>query len=192
MIFSGVNESGVSTSGILGIGYQAADAGIEDYPNFPDLVVNLDLTNRDAYSLYLNSFEATSGTLITLPIANQHDMSVKLNSISSGTETIAIYENYSLDTGTPYTFVNDPTFFFKAFHRSYSYKYENYAVDCNPPADKFFTFEFDKNAKIEVPYTAFSGPLYDKNNMILGHKFVRLGWSNSWSECLEKCLCCVR
>ncbi|GAB1316865.1 hypothetical protein MFIFM68171_07075 [Madurella fahalii] len=60
----GLANEATSNWGMLGIGYTAAVAADEPYPNIIDLLVEQGLIPTKAYSLYLNDSSAESGTIL--------------------------------------------------------------------------------------------------------------------------------
>ncbi|KAF2744595.1 acid protease [Sporormia fimetaria CBS 119925] len=65
----GVGYTSSSAAGILGIGYvsneaQVHRAGLEPYPNLPQLLVDRGYINSNAYSLWLNDLDASRGSIL--------------------------------------------------------------------------------------------------------------------------------
>jgi len=65
----GLGSTSSSTMGVLGIGYpinevQVNRAGSKSYPNLPQALVNAGHINRDAYSLWLNDLDASTGSIL--------------------------------------------------------------------------------------------------------------------------------
>lgn len=65
----GLGESSSSTMGVLGIGYpinevQVNRAGGNPYPNLPQALVNAGHINNNAYSLWLNDLDASTGSIL--------------------------------------------------------------------------------------------------------------------------------
>lgn len=87
----GVGYTSTSTEGVLGIGYTTNEvavnrAGLDAYPNLPQLMVDKSIIQSNAYSLWLNDLDASKGsilfggvdtekfvgTLATLPIVKEY------------------------------------------------------------------------------------------------------------------------
>ena len=65
----GIGFTSSSTTGVLGIGYmlnevQVNRAGQNPYPNLPQALVESGAINANAYSLWLNDLEASTGTIL--------------------------------------------------------------------------------------------------------------------------------
>ncbi|KAF2205412.1 acid protease [Delitschia confertaspora ATCC 74209] len=65
----GIGYRSTSPEGILGIGYminevQVNRAGGKAYPNLPQMLVNNGLINTNAYSLWLNDLDASTGSIL--------------------------------------------------------------------------------------------------------------------------------
>lgn len=101
----GVGESSTSTMGVLGIGYaiievQVNRAGSDPYPNLPLALLNAGHINTNAYSLWLNDLDASTGSilfggvnsekyegdLVTVPVLGQGDLYFELDIALSGLE----------------------------------------------------------------------------------------------------------
>lgn len=172
---------------ILGIGFKKLEStvyggnGVE-YDNFPAALKSQGLINKNAYSLYLNSQEATEGTLIFGGVDNakfegslvdfeltgeanenrdNYRMDINLNSVSAEGQSGTLNAPVTLDSGTTYTLLNDDIFnaMLKIFNPRYSSKYNANIVDCNQP-DKEVEFNFG-SLTIKVPYSDFADQLYE-------------------------------
>lgn len=65
----GVGQTSSSQQGVLGIGYvinevQVNRAGLQPYPNLPQALVNAGNIKSNAYSLWLNDLDASTGTIL--------------------------------------------------------------------------------------------------------------------------------
>lgn len=65
----GIGESSSSQQGVLGIGYvsnevQVNRAGLESYPNLPQALVDAGHIESNAYSLWLNDLDASTGEIL--------------------------------------------------------------------------------------------------------------------------------
>lgn len=89
--FATVNDyQSDSKMGIPCIGYVADESTSSEYSNFPATLVSQEFINREAYSLYLDDLDASSGillfggvnfskytgTLYTVPVTSSHDLQV--------------------------------------------------------------------------------------------------------------------
>ncbi|KAI8950877.1 aspartic-type endopeptidase [Xylaria longipes] len=126
----GIGYSSTSTQGILGIGYpvnevQVGRAGKDAYDNLPAAMVTSGTISRNAYSLWLNDLDASTGsilfggidteqytgTLQTLPIqANGGVFSeflITMTSLELGGQTIASNQALAvlLDSGSSLTYL---------------------------------------------------------------------------------------
>ncbi|KAK7546250.1 aspartic peptidase domain-containing protein [Phyllosticta citricarpa] len=89
----GIGYTSTSSQGVLGIGYVINEAavnraGLDSYPNLPQLLVNKGIIQSNAYSLWLNDLDASTGnilfggvdsekyhgTLATLPILKEYGL----------------------------------------------------------------------------------------------------------------------
>lgn len=169
--------------GILGIGLKGNEASALGYSSFtydnlPLQLKNQGIIDKAAYSLYLNSLDASSGSIIfgsatdlskysgslkTLPIQNIDDSGsptdgpvaffVNLDSITAGGKELASLTYPALlDSGT--TLIYAPSSIALAVGRKYG-TYSNsaggYVTRCNAQGDDFeFTFD---GATITVPFS---------------------------------------
>ncbi|KAH9867466.1 hypothetical protein IAQ61_008060 [Plenodomus lingam] len=65
----GIGYTSSSTEGVLGIGYTANEvavgrAGLDPYPNLPQKLVDDNTINSNAYSLWLNDLDASTGSIL--------------------------------------------------------------------------------------------------------------------------------
>ncbi|KAF2084736.1 acid protease [Saccharata proteae CBS 121410] len=65
----GIGYTSSSSEGVLGVGYAVNEvavnrAGLDAYPNLPQLLVNKGIINSNAYSLWLNDLEASTGSIL--------------------------------------------------------------------------------------------------------------------------------
>ncbi|KAK3692063.1 aspartic peptidase domain-containing protein [Podospora appendiculata] len=128
----GVGYSSTNSQGILGIGYpvnevQVGRAGLSPYNNLPAQMVVDGLINSNAYSLWLNDLDASTGSILfggvdtekftgalqTLPIQTGSgifaEFLITLTSIALGTQTIGsnLALAVLLDTGSSLTYLPD-------------------------------------------------------------------------------------
>lgn len=111
--FASATEN-TSGFGVFGIGLPANEATSGKYPNFMDLMKSQGLIATKGYSLYLNSADATSGSiifggydkakidgkLVTLPIISSSRLSVKLDSVTLNGKQTTSGEEALIDSGT--------------------------------------------------------------------------------------------
>lgn len=171
----------------MGIGFKELEStvyggnGVE-YNNFPAALKAQGLINKNAYSLYLNSQEATEGTLIFGGVDNakydgslvdfnltgkannnrdNYRMDITLNSVSAEGQTGTLNAPVTLDSGTTYTILNQDIYnaMLKIFKPQYSSKYQVNIVSCDQP-DKEVEFNFGELV-IKVPYADFADQLYE-------------------------------
>jgi hypothetical protein len=72
----GIGYQSSSPEGILGIGYainevQVNRAGLKPYPNLPQLLANEGVINTNAYSLWLNDLDASTGSILFGGVDNE-------------------------------------------------------------------------------------------------------------------------
>lgn len=126
----GIGYTSTSAEGILGIGYeinevQVGVAGLEPYANLPAAMVKQGLINSNAYSLWLNDLDASTGsilfggvdtdqftgTLETIPVqkeaGNFYEFLVTLTEMSLGGTTLVsdLALAVLLDSGTSLTYL---------------------------------------------------------------------------------------
>jgi hypothetical protein len=128
----GIGYSSSSSEGILGIGYtinevQVGRAGKSAYNNLPAQMVSDGLIQSNAYSLWLNDLDASTGSILfggvdtakytgslqTLPIQKEQgvfaEFLITLTAISLGSTVIATNQAQAvlLDTGSSLTYLPD-------------------------------------------------------------------------------------
>ncbi|KAM0236430.1 hypothetical protein ACHAPO_005062 [Fusarium lateritium] len=165
--------------GVIGIGYTTNEAVVaqpdaEFYKNMPARLASDGVIASNAYSLYLDDLESATGKilfggvdsehytgeLVTVPIMKINDeyseFYVKLNSISSGSETIR--ENLDLgvvlDSGSTLTYL--PTSLTETIYELVGADYEEGQTTAYVPCDLAnqggnLTFKFTEPAEITVP-----------------------------------------
>jgi hypothetical protein len=129
----GIGESSSSSQGVLGIGYtsnevQVQRAGMDPYPNLPQALLNAGHIASNAYSLWLNDLDASTGEILfggvntakyegslsTVPILSTDDQYFELtialtgvanagSDISSSSLPLAVL----LDSGATLTYLPD-------------------------------------------------------------------------------------
>lgn len=201
----GVADQSTAGNGILGIGLvgleSTTETGQGTYKNFPALLKDQGLIDKNAYSLYLNSKDAQTGTilfggydkakyegeLVSLPFSGQKNsnldnyrLDVTLDSVATdGDSGVSVNKPVNLDSGTTITLLPDDVvqYIGKALNAD-----DNGNVDCDQP-DKHLLFKFN-GVSIKVPYSdlafpgnfggcslAVQGPL--QGELILGDNFLR-------------------
>ena len=158
--------------GILGIGFQSGEATEFDYDNLPISLRNQGIIGKAAYSLYLNSAEAStgqiifggidkakySGSLVDLPITSEKKLTVGLRSVNVGGRNVDANTNVLLDSGTTISY------FTRSIARNILYaigaqvKFDSagnkvYVADCKTSGT--VDFQFGNNLKISVPVSEF-------------------------------------
>lgn len=185
------NDAGM---GILGIGFDTLGAeatvitGGPTYPNLPYVLKNQGIISKVAYSLFLDSPDAESGSvvfggkdlakvngdLVTLPITTDTALTVNLLSLSLGNQTADVNTDVLLDSGTTINYLPDAAFTQLIGSIPGTY-YKNvsgtgiYLVDCaNPVPDWTFEFNF-KGITIPVPLIdTYSTNITDENDQFVG------------------------
>ncbi|VBB85946.1 Aspartic protease, putative [Yarrowia lipolytica] len=115
-------------SGILGISLQGSESVVfvkNEYPNFPVQLVNQGWIDRTVYSLYLNSINATEGTLLlggidtakysghleVLDLADHDDFSVPYSDVSWNGNSYGRASAAVFDSGTSYIYMPNDVFY---------------------------------------------------------------------------------
>lgn len=114
------------TVGVMGIGSMKNEAPVilktgQMYPNFPQKLKDQKVINKVAYSLFLNSLNSTSGTLLfggvdrsrfsgdlyTVPIIGERSLDVELTSLNINGLDVAAWDSVAvtLDSGTSFTYL---------------------------------------------------------------------------------------
>ncbi|KAF1961109.1 candidapepsin-4 precursor [Byssothecium circinans] len=171
----GIGYSSSSPEGILGIGYTINEvavnrAGLQPYPNLPQKLVDDGAINSNAYSLWLNDLDAStgsilfggvdtakfSGTLGKLPIIAEQgqfaEFIIAMTAMGQDGKAGSIFQNQSvavlLDSGSSLMYLPDNVA--SSLYRTYNAQYDSSQgaafVDCNL-ANKKGSLEF-----------TFSGP----------------------------------
>jgi hypothetical protein len=178
----GIGYTSSSYEGILGIGYQVNEvqvnrAGLDPYPNLPQKLVDDKTINTNAYSLYLNDLDASTGSILfggvdtdkfngplsTLPIiaeANTYaEFIIALTAMGEDGNKGSIFENESvavlLDSGSSLIYL--PNNVVQALYTKYDATYDSTQgaarCDCNlanQDGSLEFTFSAD-GPTISVP-----------------------------------------
>lgn len=176
--FGDVTDSDIQQGGILGVGYSSNEAE-GSYDNFPILLKKQGIIDKVAYSLYLNSPSATtgsiifggvdnakySGSLISNPVTSTRELAITLTSVSYDGGSTNFQEAAVLDSGTTYTYLTDVSPIIQALGAQKNGNL-GYIALCKQP-NKSVSYNFGNNAKIQVPYAALlSDPLYYSDNTI--------------------------
>lgn len=151
--------------GILGIGYPQGEGAKQKYPNFVSVLKEQGYINKRAYSIYLNNWEAASGTalfgakdtakylgdLVTLPVTVESRLAVDLVSIGNENGNASANNIPSvLDTGTTRTELDISILGPLAEAQGWTAIDESrYTGPCDGPD---VVFDFGLGAKIAVPY----------------------------------------
>lgn len=175
--FGDVTTSDIQQGGILGVGYSTNEAE-GSYDNFPVLLKKQGIIDKVAYSLYLNSQSATtgsiifggvdnakySGSLISNPTTSKKELAITLNSVSYDGGSTNFGSDAVLDSGTTYTYLTDVSPIVKALGAQKNG--DLYIALCKQP-NKSVSYNFGNNAKIQVPYSALlSDPLSYTDNTV--------------------------
>ncbi|KAL6452723.1 SAPT1 Candidapepsin [Candida maltosa Xu316] len=162
--FADVTSTSVD-QGILGIGFTADESNGSGYDNVPVTLKKQGIIDKNAYSIYLNSADATSGTiifggvdnakysdsLVTLPVTSDAELRVELDSIEIGGSTVTTSVDPVLDSGTTITyFSQDIADKLATFvNGQWNDDYQAYISDCDVSGD--VVFNLAKGLKITVP-----------------------------------------
>ncbi|RMZ78457.1 hypothetical protein DV737_g3904, partial [Chaetothyriales sp. CBS 132003] len=176
----GVGSSSSSAQGVLGIGYvinevQVNRAGLDSYPNLPAALVEAGLIQSNAYSLWLNDLDASTGTILfggvnsakytgglaTVPViktyGSYYTLSVALTGFSISGENVSsssLPAAVLLDSGSTLTYLPDDIT--STIYDQVSAVYDSsagvaYAKCSLQDSDASLDFEFSGQT-ISVPY----------------------------------------
>lgn len=196
--FAVVNVSNSGGFGVLGIADKNQEASKSPYDNLPWALKKQGVIQNAAYSLFLEDKKGKvifdgkdeskyTGELQSYPVASDTGLSIELQKMELGNETLTINAPVLLDSGTTAGIL--PADAMKTLDRIFKPKIvtptngisERY-VDCNQPNDKYISFDFGKN-KIKASYADVTLKFSDGscmlgftsygNNYILGDAFLR-------------------
>lgn len=125
--FAAVSHT-TSLSGILGLSLPGSESVVwvkNEYPNFPDQLVNQGYIDRTVYSLYLNSINATEGNLLlggidhakfegdleVLDLTSHDDFSVPYSQVSWNGNSYGRSNSAVFDSGTSYIYMPNDVFY---------------------------------------------------------------------------------
>ena len=156
---------------------------------------NQGIISKNAYSLYLNSRQATSGqiifggvdnakysgALIALPVTSDNELRIHLNTVKVAGQSINADVDVLLDSGTTITYLQQGVAdqVISAFNGQETYDANGnlfYLVDCNLSGS--VDFDFDKNARISVPASEFTAPLYTEDGQVYDQCQLLFGTSD--------------
>ncbi|OCK77956.1 acid protease [Lepidopterella palustris CBS 459.81] len=176
----GIGYDSSSPEGILGIGYtvnevQVNRAGGQAYPNLPQLLADDGTINSNAYSLWLNDLDASTGSILfggvdtekytgslqTLPVIPEQgvyaEFIIALTAMGANGKIGSLFENETvpvlLDSGSSLIYLPDTlvTTLYSQFNAQYDSSQGAAFVDCNLANDATtldFTFS---SPTISVP-----------------------------------------
>lgn len=177
----GIGYTSSSPEGILGIGYtinevQVNRFGLDEYPNLPQKLKDDNMTSANAYSLWLNDLDAStgsilfggvdtdkySGTLSTLPIIQEGgvyaEFIIALTDMGIGGNKTALFANSNvavlLDSGSSLMYLPNAvaSALYTQFNARYDSRQQAAFVDCNL-ANQQGSLEFGfSGVTISVPY----------------------------------------
>ncbi|KAI9850127.1 MAG: hypothetical protein M1838_006062 [Thelocarpon superellum] len=184
----GIGYASSSPQGILGIGYPDHEAQVifgdaQEYRNFPETLVSLDLIQSPAYSLWLNDLDANTGSILfggvdtdkyhgdlsTLPIqldpgsSQPEEFFIALTGLSLGGQSIggARDDAVLLDSGSSLAYLPDDLSeaLYKAIDAQYDPTQGLATIDCSV-ISKSQTLDFSfSGATISVPMAELAIPV---------------------------------
>lgn len=169
--------SSTNTFGILGIGLMALEGASQEYTNFPQALADQGFINKNAYSVYLDTQDAETGSVLfggvdnakfegsltTLPLADDPGrLSVNLGSISVEGEDYSVNGAVNLDTGTTLTYLPSRAVSQLAQQVGAQRGSDHYYWDSCDSAPDSATFKFD-GVDIKVPKKDLGYPITDTN-----------------------------
>lgn len=156
----GIGYSSSSPEGILGIGYAINEvavgrAGLQPYPNLPEKLVNDGTINTNAYSLWLNDLDASTGSILfggvdtgkfhgelqTLPIIAERgvyaEFIIALTGMGQNGQNTSLFTNQNvpvlLDSGSSLMYLPDSIA--QSLYTKYNARYDSRQgaayVDCD-------------------------------------------------------------
>jgi hypothetical protein len=176
----GIGYTSTSPEGILGIGYtvnevQVNRAGGQAYPNLPQLLANDKIINSNAYSLWLNDLEASTGSILfggvdtekytgslqTLPVIAEQgvfaEFIIALTGMGVNGKAGSLFDNETvpvlLDSGSSLMYLPDSlvSSIYTQFNAQYDSSQGAAFVDCSL-ADDSTTLDFTfSSPTISVP-----------------------------------------
>ncbi|KAF1926855.1 candidapepsin-4 precursor [Didymella exigua CBS 183.55] len=177
----GIGYTSSSPEGILGIGYMINEVqvnrfNLDEYPNLPQKLKNDKAISANAYSLWLNDLDAStgsilfggvdtdkySGTLSTLPIIQEQgvyaEFIIALTDMGVGSNKTSLFSNSNvavlLDSGSSLMYLPDAvaTALYTQFNARYDSRQGAAFVDCDL-ANQDGSLEFGfSGVTISVPY----------------------------------------
>lgn len=177
----GIGYVSSSPEGILGIGYtinevQVNRFGLDEYPNLPQKLKDDGTISSNAYSLWLNDLDASTGsilfggvdtdkfhgTLSTLPILQEQgtyaEFIIALTDMGIGDNKTSLFANSNipvlLDSGSSLMYLPDnvATALYQRFNARYDSRQQAAFVDCDL-ANQDGTLDFGfSGVTISVPY----------------------------------------
>lgn len=200
--------------GLVGIGFEQNESSnygskAFTYPNFPSTLKAQGVIKKNSYSLYLNSIDADTGSVLfgaideakyegdlkTLDLININDEGekteepvaffVSLDSISNNNNVVTTKSQPALlDSGT--TLIYAPTDVWNKIVNTYGTYYKEIGgsvIDCNAQEDDFEFAFGDKTIKVPFSDTLFKLTQNDGSPLSIGGKEQCLvGFMNSGSE----------
>ena len=184
--FADITDS-EGASGILGIGYEANEAARQEYPNFVSLLKSQNYINKRAYSLYLNSVNAQTGTILfggkdtrkykgkltTYLTSGNERLQIPLQLLSVGGQSVSLSgSNGVLDSGTTLRKKKKEEYYQLAAKLNWIDVSSSaqqppgnyYAGPCSGPD---FVFNFGNGGTVTVPYSAVTMSVTDDNSLCI-------------------------
>ncbi|CAK9682686.1 unnamed protein product [Candida parapsilosis] len=171
--FADVTSTSVN-QGILGVGRVETESANPPYDNVPITLKKQGKIKTNAYSLYLNSPGAATGTiifggvdnakysgkLIEEPLVSDRYLAVNLKSLNYNGDNSNAGFGVVVDSGTtisylPDSIVDDLANKVGAYLEPVGLGNELYFIDCNANPQGSASFTFDNGAKITVPLSEF-------------------------------------
>jgi candidapepsin len=160
--------------GVFGIGLASGEAAKVKYDNFPVMLQKSGIISRNVYSLYLDSIDAAtgsvlfgavdsskySGSLETLPLTSPNAFQVAYGDISVNGQSVSSGGNAILDSGTSFSYIPEAAFAGlqkKLKLGTLEPNTQLYTIDCNA-ASFNVDFKFGSST-ISVPSSQLIMPL---------------------------------
>lgn len=183
--FGLVSSGDAGTNGVFGIGYMADESSYFSYVNFPQNLVDQGYIAHNAYSLYLDDIDASSGALLfggvdsgkytgqlyTVPVESSTSFKVTVSEITYGDTTISggSFKGI-LDSGTSFTYLPTTQFNSLISALGATYVSSQGAYFLNSPPAEGVTYNFS-GAKVTVPPSELAIPVSEVGVSGIGYEY---------------------
>ncbi|ODV81840.1 acid protease, partial [Suhomyces tanzawaensis NRRL Y-17324] len=187
----------VNPFGIFGIGFDLNEAGFSSgaapiYNNYPATLKKNGLIGKNAYSLYLNSPNATTGSVIfggydtkkvdgsfaTLQTVNDQVLAINVDSVTVGDNEIQYGSPALLDSGTTITYL--PRNVYQGIIQNLPGSNTPYGwrITTDEAQGHDITYKFN-DVTVKVPVSSLVGPTYDDQGKLLDYTSLQVSIGGS-------------